>query len=202
MVDSPAQPPQHQSDPGRRADLMRLAGFEHARDGRRFRRFAAGGLPPVQDELTWTSLEDAGREPFVDLLAAALPTSADARLAALVGEHGDRGAAQQLLADMEALAYEPRWWEIGHAPDGGPAALSLPARNPSVAVIGMVAVSPAYRGRGYAGAVVARGTRVLLDSGAQEIRGDCDAGNVAMVKAFERAGYENFAERQEFLRRL
>ncbi|SDK16274.1 GNAT family N-acetyltransferase [Streptomyces indicus] len=202
MLDSPAQPPQHQADAGRRAELLRLAGFETVRDGRRFRRFAEGGLHAAHDGLAWSSLTETGREPFVDLLATALPTSADTRLAALVVEHGARGAAERLLADMEELAYEPHWWEIGHAPDGGAAALSLPARNPAAAVIGLVAVSPAYRGKGYATAVVARGTRVLLDSGADEIRGDCDAANVAMVKAFARAGYENFAERQEFLRRL
>lgn len=37
--------------------------------------------------------------------------------------------------------------------------------------------------------VVARGTRLLVEVGAEEIRGDCDAANTAMVMAFEREGY-------------
>ncbi|MEV3858845.1 GNAT family N-acetyltransferase [Streptomyces sp. NPDC050095] len=202
VIDSPAQAPQFQADPERRAELLRLAGFSLARDGRRFRRAAGGELPPQDDRLTWRSLAELGRGPFLALLAETLPTSADAHFAAGVARHGARGAAEEVLADMEAFAYEPHWWEIGHAPDGTPAALSLPARNPSVAVIGLVAVAPAHRGNGYATAVVARGTKVLVEAGAQEIRGDCDRANTAMSKAFARAGYENFADRQEFSRSL
>ncbi|WP_419993202.1 GNAT family N-acetyltransferase [Streptomyces boninensis] len=202
VIDSPAQPPQFQERPERRAELLRAAGFATTRDGRRY-RLRHGAEPTAHDErLTWRALPELGREPFLDLLAAALPTSADAHLAADVERHGARGAAERLLADMDALVYEPEWWELGYAPDGTPAALSLPARNPTTAVIGLVSVHPAHRGKGYATAVVARGTRLLLAAGADGIRGDCDAGNTAMARAFERAGYENFADRQEFARRL
>ena len=38
----------------------------------------------------------------------------------------------------------------------------------------------------------------LLASGATEIQGDCDRDNAAMVKAFERAGYEQFARRRTY----
>ncbi|MFE4695981.1 GNAT family N-acetyltransferase [Streptomyces sp. NPDC056738] len=198
VTDSPTQPPQYQAEPERRAELLRLAGFERARDGRRFRRRPGVELTSHDDRLTWQSLLALGREPFIALLADALPTSADAQLAAKVARHGARRAAEGLFADMEEFSYEPSWWELGFAPDGTPAALSLPARNPSAAVIGLVAVSPACRGNGYATAVVARGTRLLVEAGAEEIRGDCDAANTAMITAFERAGYENFADRQEF----
>jgi len=37
-----------------------------------------------------------------------------------------------------------------------------------------------------ADAVVARGTTVLVAAGAGEIRGDCDASNIGMFKAFQR----------------
>ncbi|WP_405403744.1 GNAT family N-acetyltransferase [Streptomyces sp. NBC_01104] len=202
VTDSPTQPPQYQAEPERRTELLRLAGFEHARDGRRFRRRTGAELTAHDDRLTWHSLPSLGREPFIALLAEAIPTSADAQLAARVARHGARRAAESLFADMEEFSHDPSWWELGYAPDGTPAALSLPARNPSIAVIGLVAVSPACRGNGYATAVVARGTRLLVEAGAEEIRGDCDAANTAMIMAFERAGYENFADRQEFTRRL
>jgi RimJ/RimL family protein N-acetyltransferase len=202
VTDSPPQPPQYQAETERRVELLRLAGFERARDGRRFRRRSGAEPTSHDDRLTWHSLPTLGREPFIALLAEALPTSADAQLAAKVARHGARRAAESLFAAMEEFSYEPSWWELGYAPDGTPAALSLPARNPSTAVIGLVAVSPACRGNGYATAVVARGTRLLVEAGAEEIRGDCDAANTAMIMAFERAGYENFADRQEFIRRL
>ncbi|MEF2528543.1 MULTISPECIES: GNAT family N-acetyltransferase [Streptomyces] len=80
--------------------------------------------------------------------------------------------------------------------------ISLPAQNPLVAVIGFVGVAPAHRGKGYAAAAVVRGTRILAAHGATEIRGDCDAANAAMAKAFLRAGYRVVANRREFSRPL
>jgi RimJ/RimL family protein N-acetyltransferase len=202
VIDSPAQPPQVQHHPERRAELLRRAGFEQVRDGRRF-RWVAGGEPPAEDpRLRFRSLADLGPEPFVQLLAALLADTADARLAADVRRDGPRKAAELLFAETAQLHHEPQWWEIGYAPDGRPAAISLPAHSPSFPVIGFVGVSPAHRGEGYAASAVARGTRILAAAGATEIRGDCDAANIAMYKAFQRGGYENFADRREFLRAL
>jgi len=66
----------------------------------------------------------------------------------------------------------------------------------------MVGVATGHRGKGYATAVVARGTQILVAGGATEIRGDCDAANIAMFKAFQRCGYANFANRKMFRRPL
>jgi RimJ/RimL family protein N-acetyltransferase len=76
----------------------------------------------------------------------------------------------------------------------------MAARNPSSAVIAYVGVVPDQRGRGLAPELVRRGTERLLESGATEIRSDCDQDNVGMVKAFERAGYQQFARRRTFHR--
>jgi RimJ/RimL family protein N-acetyltransferase len=79
---------------------------------------------------------------------------------------------------------------------------TLSASRVSSAVIAYVAVVPSHRGRGLARHLVHRGTEQLLESGAMKIRGDCDRDNVAMVKAFERAGYEQFARRRTYHRSL
>jgi hypothetical protein len=42
----------------------------------------------------------------------------------------------------------------------------------------------------------------LVAAGDKEIRGDCDRANVAMVKAFRRAGYEQIAHRRSYVRSL
>jgi RimJ/RimL family protein N-acetyltransferase len=202
VIDGPAQPPQVQRHPERRAELLRRAGFTQARDGRRFQWLAGADVPAGDPRLDFRSLAELGPEPFIDLLADLLTDTADARLAADVRRHGIRKAAEVLFGESMELEYEPHWWEIGYDPDGSPAAISLPARNPSVAVISFVGVAPAHRGKGYAASVVARGTQILAAAGATEIRGDCDAANIAMYKAFQRAGYHNFADRLEFLRTL
>ncbi|MEV8531517.1 GNAT family N-acetyltransferase [Streptomyces sp. NPDC051211] len=206
VVDSPAQAPQFQRDPERRGELLRQAGFRVVRDGRRFsRRIPLAGLaelPADDPRLTFRSLAELGPGAFTDVLQDLLADTADARLAADVWEHGARRAAELLFEETAELRHEPDWWEIGYDADGTPAVISLPAENPSVPVIGFVGVVPAHRGKGYATSVVVRGTRVLAAHGATEVRGDCDAANVAMAKAFRRAGYENFADRLEFSRPL
>ncbi|MBE1485928.1 GNAT family N-acetyltransferase [Plantactinospora soyae] len=200
VVDSPAQAPQFQRDRERRIDLLSRAGFAVARDGRRFRWLAGAELPAPDPRLHFRSLAELGPEPFVDLLAALLADTADARLGADVRRHGVRRAAELLFEESAELDHEPQWWEIGYAADGSPAVVSLPARSPAFPVIGFVGVAPAHRGRGYSRSVVARGTSILVENGATEIRGDCDVQNVAMYKGFQRAGYDNFADRLEFTR--
>ncbi|WP_028798334.1 GNAT family N-acetyltransferase [Streptomyces purpureus] len=205
VIDSPAQAPQFQREPERRGELLRAAGFRVVRDGRRFALRVPGqpGRLPADDaRLTFRSLAGLGRGPFLDLLEHLLAVTSDARLAADVERYGARRAAEQLLEETAELRHEPHWWEIGHDPDGTPAVISLPAQNPSVPVIGFVGVAPAHRGKGYATSAVIRGTRILAANGATEIRGDCDAANAAMAKAFTRAGYENFADRLEYSRAL
>ncbi|WP_284574195.1 GNAT family N-acetyltransferase [Streptomyces sp. 2P-4] len=207
VLDAPAQAPQFQRDPERRAGLLRQAGFRQVRDGCRFSLHTGphtgDRLPPDDPALVFRPLAELGRQPFVALLEDLLTDTADARLAADVREHGARRAAELLFEETAELTHDPDWWEIGYdAADGTPAVISLPAENPLVPVIGFVGVAPAHRGKGYAAAAVVRGTRILAAHGATEIRGDCDAGNAAMAKAFLRAGYRVVANRQEFSRPL
>ncbi|HCU52594.1 MAG TPA: mycothiol acetyltransferase [Micromonosporaceae bacterium] len=202
VVDSPAQAPQFQLQPERRMDLLRRTGFDVTRDGRRFQWLAAKGIPAQDTRLEFRSLPELGPEPFVDLLEALLADTSDSLLNADVKRLGLREAASELFEETKEFEHEPHWWEIGFDPDGTPAAISLPAHNPGFPVIAFVGVHPAHRGKGYSTSVVARGTKMLAENGAAEIRGDCDAANIAMYKGFQRAGYENFANRMEFGRAL
>lgn len=202
VLDTPAQAPQFQRDPQLREKLLAAAGFTVARDGCRF-LWTAGDSMPAQDErLHWRSLADLGEAPFVELLADAFTDTKDSIFQAEIAEHGLRGAAERNVADMLEMDHQPDWYEIGYDFAGTPVAISMPARTPTSAVIGLVAVARVGRGQGYASSVVARGTQVLVDAGVGEIRGDCDAGNIGMLKAFQRAGYRNFANRKVFTRSL
>ncbi|GIH03156.1 hypothetical protein Rhe02_12230 [Rhizocola hellebori] len=200
--DSPAQAPQFQRDPQLRAQLLADAGFAVDRDGERFAWRTADGMPELDPRLTWRPLTELGEAPFVDLLEDILANTADALLRAAVAEQGLRKAAEAHFRECLEYDHQPHWYEIGYDPDGTAAALSLPARNAAFPIIGMVGVATAHRGKGYATSVVARGTHLLAISGATEIRGDCDRSNVAMVKAFARCGYQNFANRRMYSRAL
>ncbi len=202
VLDMPAQAPQFQRDPQVRRELLAASGFSVERDGCRFLWQSGDPMPLLNPSLTWRTLAELGEGPFVDLLEDVLGDTSDALLRAEVARYGLREAATRHFKDCLEYDHLPHWYEIGHAPDGSPAALSLPARNAASPIISMVGVATGHRGKGYATAVVARGTHLLIEAGAKEIRGDCDAANIAMVKGFQRCGYTNFANRQMFRRAL
>ncbi len=119
-----------------------------------------------------------------------------------VGEHGVIGAARADFREYQGLEHLPEWWELAYTDDGALAGVIIGARNPTKAVVGYVGVVPEQRGRGLAVQLVRRCTEQLAACGAEEIGGDCDRDNVAMVKAFERAGFEEVARRRSYRRLL
>lgn len=201
-LDYPAAPSQHHGSVSGRDELLTAAGFHLARDGMRFRWTNDGDLPSEPMGLRWVSLPEAGRDAFVDLMEQVVTDTKDGWINAEIAEHGIRRAGEIMFEGTEQMDHDPAWFEIGYDPDGVAAAISMPARNPSVAVLGFVGVAHTHRGRGYASAVVARGTRILAQSGADEIRGDCDKDNPGIVKAFLRNGYDNFTNRRDYTRTL
>lgn len=119
-----------------------------------------------------------------------------------MNEQGKLTAARSDFGDYQDMDHRPEWWELAYAEDGSLVGVIMAARNSSTAVVAYVGIAPAYRGRGLSSVLVRRGTEHLLTSGASDIRGDCDRDNPAMVKAFERAGFEQFARRRTFERLL
>jgi hypothetical protein len=202
VLDSPAQPPQFQRDLDLRRDLLARASFTLDRDGCRFAWRSGAAMPAQDPRLTWRSLAGLGEGPFIDLLEDVFRDTADSIFQAEIAEHGVRRAAEQEFAECLELDHEPGWFEIGYDAANTPVVVSMPARNPGAAVISLVGVALAHRGNGYSLSAVARGTQILVASGATEIRGDCDATNTGMVRAFEHSGYVNFASRQMYSRSL
>jgi RimJ/RimL family protein N-acetyltransferase len=198
-IDSPPVAPQHQEQPEARVRLLEQTGYELVRDGLRWL------LPSPRDAydgpLTFRAICEVGEDAFADAIAATFEGTPDAELTLDVEQHGPRDAARRYLDDHKALEHRPEWFELGYAGDEL-AGVIMGARNPTSAVIAYVGVVPAQRGRGFAPALVRRGTARLAAAGAAEVRGDCDRDNVAMARAFERAGYTRFARRRSFRHKL
>ena len=165
---------------------------------------SSGSLPEDVPErsLVFRGLSKVGEDAFVEAMASTYGGTRDSWITRNVQEHGLLGAAQADFRDYQGLEHLPEWWELAYTEDGAIAGVVMAARNPSVAVIAYVGVVPEQRGRGLAQQLVRRGTELLVGSGADEIRGDCDRDNVAMVKAFERAGFDQFARRRTYHRAL
>jgi RimJ/RimL family protein N-acetyltransferase len=86
-------------------------------------------------------------------------------------------------------------WRLAYTPVGDLAGVALPSANNGGPVVGYLGVVPEQRGRGYVDDLLAEITRLHAERGADRIAADTDAGNVPMARAFERAGYRNFAVR-------
>jgi RimJ/RimL family protein N-acetyltransferase len=197
-VDTPAVAPQYQEDGEARVALLEACGYQPLRDGLRW--LSTGAAPASGDALRFRALPEVGEDAFVEAIAATFAGTPDAELQHDIAHHGARDAAQRYLDDHRALDHRPEWWELGFTPDDALAGVIMGARNPTSAVIAYVGVVPEQRGRGFAPALVCRATEQLVAAGAGEIRGDCDRENVAMARAFARAGYEQFARRRSFRR--
>src|SRR5262245_38514517 len=202
-VDSPPGFPQYQEHELERVRLLTETGYELQRDGLRWLYTAsASAEPPPQSPLTFRGLAVVGEDTFLDAFAATYEGTRDSMLSSLIKERGLREAAESDFREYQELEHRPEWWELGYTEDGALAGVIMGARAPNAAVIGHVGVVPEQRGRGLAAPLVRRGTAQLVADGVNEIRGDCDRDNVAMVKAFERAGYEQTARRRTFQRTL
>ena len=200
-VDSPPGAPQYQENEEARIRLLEKSGFKLLRDGLRWRYSgsSAQGTSPAPP-LVFRALPDVGEDAFVDALASTYQGTRDSWITRSIEEHGTRGAARADFLDYQGMEHLPEWWELAFTDDGALAGVIMAARNPSSAVIAYVGVVPEQRGRGLARELTRRGTEQLLESGADEIRGDCDLDNVGMVKAFQRAGYKQFARRRSYQR--
>ena len=195
-IDSPPVAPQYQEHPEARVALLEASGYELVRDGLRW-LLTAPDAGAADGPLNFRTLPEVGERAFVDAIAATFEETADAELTVDVEQHGAREAARRYLEDHESLEHEPEWFELGYDGDAL-AGVIMGARNPTSAVIAYVGVVPEQRGRGLAAALVRRETARLAAAGATEIRGDCDRDNVAMARAFERAGYSQFARRRSY----
>ena len=202
-VDSPPTAPQYQECEDARIRLLSSSGYELLRDGVRW-SYSTRSSQSAKSEhsLDFRSLPEVGEDAFVEAMAATYEGTRDSWITQGIAEHGVTGAARADFLDYQGLDHEPDWWELAYAENGALAGVIMAARNPSTAVIAYVGVVPEHRGRGLARELAQRGTEQLLRSGATEIRGDCDSDNVAMVKAFQRAGYEQFARRRTYRRML
>ncbi|WP_043617127.1 GNAT family N-acetyltransferase [Nonomuraea candida] len=103
--------------------------------------------------------------------------------------------AREDVRDYRAMPGDRSWWRLAYGHDGELVGVALPSANNAGPVVGYIGVVPERRGHGYVDDLLAEITRSHAARGVQRIAADTDAGNVPMARAFERAGYRNFAIR-------
>ncbi|MEV4178449.1 GNAT family N-acetyltransferase [Nonomuraea sp. NPDC049709] len=103
--------------------------------------------------------------------------------------------AREDVRDYRSMPGERAWWRLAYDKGGALVGVALPSANNGGPVVGYLGVVPEQRGHGYVDDLLAEITRFHAGRGVRRIVADTDAGNVPMARAFERAGYRNFAVR-------
>ena len=63
-----------------------------------------------------------------------------------------------------------------------------------IGAIGMIGITPAYRGKGLSKQLLLTGMNYLCASGVQDVRLDVDGGNIAAIGLYESVGFEKVGE--------
>ncbi|MEV4568829.1 GNAT family N-acetyltransferase [Nonomuraea sp. NPDC049419] len=103
--------------------------------------------------------------------------------------------AREDVRDNRSMRGDRRWWRLAYDHGGDLVGVALPSANDAGPVVGYIGVVPERRGRGYVDDLLGEITRSHAERGVQRIVADTDVGNVPMARAFERAGYRDFAVR-------
>jgi diamine N-acetyltransferase len=114
----------------------------------------------------------------------------------------DRDAVRELRM-LRALDHDRAWWQVAKdQATGEPLGFVAPTRTDDGGhVIAFIGVTPAARGRGLGGYLLARGT-ASLRRGARDIRivADVDDSNAPMLRAAAAIGYVPFGRRAHYRR--
>jgi ribosomal protein S18 acetylase RimI-like enzyme len=158
-----------------------------------------GGLRPARRSLTIRPADEFTADQLLALFAGVGDGSPDAHMIADRARLGRIGEARERLARCTAMRHTDDGFAIGVDPDGIAVgyvlATLVDGDRPVLAEIG---VTESARGHRYVDQLLAHGTRLLAGNGATRIRGDVDVSNRPMRAAFSRAGYREFATRQDY----
>jgi RimJ/RimL family protein N-acetyltransferase len=181
----------------RRAAIER-AGLTSMLERLRFEWTPEDGLTEPDHDLRFRPEPDD--EVFVDLFSRTLTGSLDSASTRAAAQMGAARQAREDLAHLrDRMLGERSWWRVAVGRDGEPVGFGIPARNPTVPVVGYLGVLPEHRGHGYVDAILAEITRILVEhAGATTVRADTDLANKPMADAFLRVGYRNHARRLVF----
>jgi RimJ/RimL family protein N-acetyltransferase len=202
VLDQPPMKPQWQFFPEQRLALLQHMGFQIVRNALRFewkseRQPQGIGATTEPQRLVFRSLHELDADAFIAAIEQVSALTFDQWIQQGRELYGPKQQARDLFEDLQRMEYDPTWWQLAYTPQNELVGLVIPAKNPSMAVIGYIGVLPGFRGKGYVNDLLASGTASLYHAGFTTIRADTDVSNFPMANAFRRAGYQQFATRYD-----
>ena len=169
------------------------AGLVEELERLRYEWVPEAGLPESSGRLTFAA--EADNEAFLAVFKKIAVGSLDVTTRRGVEVVGIDAQVREEMDIYLSMPGDRDWWRLAYTPEGELAGLAIPSANAGGHVVGYLGVVPEMRGRGYVDDLLGEITRILIDAGAERIVADTDTTNVPMARAFERAGYRNFAIR-------
>ncbi len=179
------------------AGVLAAAGMRLLVERYQYRWTPDRGIPPRPGRLVYRIEPDD--DAILDVLRRMNHGTLDAHARRVIAAGGVDAAAREDLAVLRWFPSPREWWRTAYTPDGDLVGLTVPARNYSDPVVGIVGVVPEQRGHGYGYDLLVECTHLLVEQGADRVVAATDVGNTPMAAAFVRAGYPVIQERQFFV---
>ncbi|MEV4018111.1 GNAT family N-acetyltransferase [Nonomuraea angiospora] len=155
--------------------------------------WTAGPVPEPSDRLVFRGEDDD--EVFVEAFRRVAVGTLDFHTRQALATMDPLEQAREDVRDNRSMPGDRSWWRLAYDKSGDLVGVALPSANNGGPVVGYLGVVPEHRGHGYVDDLLGEITRSHAERGVQRIQADTDSGNVPMARAFERAGYHNFAVR-------
>ncbi|MFI6597661.1 GNAT family N-acetyltransferase [Nonomuraea sp. NPDC050536] len=178
---------------GWRREALARAGMRQELERLRYDWTAGSPVPEPPDRVVFRAEPDD--EVFVDAFRRVAVGTLDHHTREALGRMEAEAQARDDVAGYREMPGDRSWWRLAYTPGGELIGLAVPSANNGGPVVGYVGVVPEQRGHGYIDDLLGEITRQHAERGAQRVVADTDTTNVPMARAFERAGYRNFAVR-------
>ncbi|TDV52290.1 GNAT family N-acetyltransferase [Actinophytocola oryzae] len=153
----------------------------------------ANTLPPRPGRLEYRP--EADDDVVLDVLRRIAEGSLDAHDRRSREKGGVDEAARDNLEFLHWMPSSRDWWRLAFTPSGEIVGLTVPGRNYTRPVIGIIGVVPEQRGNRYAFDLLVEATHLLVEAGVDRIGAETDTTNTPMAATFRRAGYPIVQER-------
>lgn len=177
--------------------VLLASGFELLVD-RVSAQWSGAPLPTVDPALTFQPAADVPEEDLLKIFAAVGDGSADHGMRSGRADHGRREEASTRLRAARRRTYEHHWFAVARDALSTPVGYVQSALINGRAVLAEVGVVEAHRGRRIVDQLLTYGTNVLTAEGNTHIRAHTDQANLAMRRAFARAGYTEAGTRRDY----
>lgn len=175
-----------------RLEALAKVGMTDELERLRYKWTPEAAVPDPDPRLDFRPADDAA---FLDAFRKVSAGSLDVGTQQGIAAHGVEAEAREHMGVYLEMPGDRSWWRLAYDANGSLVGLAIPSANNGGPVVGYLGVLPEHRGKGYVGSLLAEITRCHAETGATTITADTDTVNIPMAKAFERAGYANFANR-------